>query len=148
MYTLDANVFNRNADHLDPAYDVCHTLLEQLHITRQRIIVPAIMLAEIAGPISRFYRDPIRARLYTASIAALPQLTLIAVDVLLGQTAAELAADYALRGMDAIYVAVARQYGCVLVTLDAEVRQRVGSSVTVQTPAEVLAQLASGDTPD
>lgn len=148
MYTLDANVFNRNADHHDPAYDVCHTLLEHLHTTRQRIIVPAIILAEIAGPISRFYRDPIRAQLYTASVAALPQLTLIAVDALLGQTAAELAADYALRGMDAIYVAVARQYGCTLVTLDAAIGQRVGSIVRVQTPAAVLAQLANDDTTD
>ncbi len=141
MYTLDANIFNRNIDHRDPAYAVCHTVLERLHATRRRIVVPTIILAEIAGSISRYYHDPMRARLYTDSVAALPHLTLIPVDAALAQVAAELAADYGLRGMDAIYVAVARQHGCPLVTLDAEIRQRAATIVTVQMPAEALATL-------
>jgi predicted nucleic acid-binding protein len=138
MYTLDANVFNRNVDHRDPAYAVCHTLLEHLQATQQRIVVPTLILAEIAGPISRFYRDPVRARLYADSVAAFPKLILRTVDEALARFAAELAADYALRGMDAIYVAVARQYGCPLVTLDDEIRRRAGMIITVQTPTEVL----------
>ncbi len=138
MYTLDANVFNRNADHRDPAYAVCHTLLERLQGTQQRIVVPTLILAEIAGPISRFYRDPVRARLYADSVAAFPKLILRTVDEALARFAAELAADYALRGMDAIYVAVARQYGCPLITLDDEIRRRASMIITVQTPTEVL----------
>ena len=52
------------------------------------------------------------------------------------------AADYALRGMDAIYVAVAQQYGTTLITLDGDVLQRAGAGVTMQTPAQALAALA------
>lgn len=141
MYTLDANIFNRNVDHRDPAYAVCHTVLERLHATQRGIVVPTIILAEIAGPISRFYHDPIRARLYTDSVAALPHLTLIPVDAALARFAAELAADYAMRGMDAIYVAVARQQSTIFITLDDEVRQRAGMLITVQTPAEALTTL-------
>ena len=141
MYTLDANVLNRDADERDPDYVVCHALVERLHAARQRIIVPAIILAEIAGSLSRFYHDPMRARLYAASVAALPNLTLVTIDAVLAGEASNLAADYALRGMDAIYVVVAQQYGCTLITLDAEVRQRASAVVIVQTPAEALAAL-------
>lgn len=141
MYTLDANVFNRNADERDPDYAECHALIERLHATHQRIIVPAIILAEIAGPLSRFYRNPMRARLYAASVAALPNLTLVTIDDALANVAAELAADYAIRGMDAIYVAVAQRHGCAFVTLDAEPRQRAATVITAQTPAEALAAL-------
>lgn len=143
MYTLDANVFNRNADERDPDYAMCHALLEQLHASQQRIIAPAILLAEIAGPLSRFYRDSLRARLYATYVAALTNLTLVTIDAAFAQEAAEIAADYALRGMDAIYVAVARQHGCTLVTFDEEVRRRAGSVVPVVHPAEALSALSA-----
>jgi predicted nucleic acid-binding protein len=55
--------------------------------------------------------------------------------------AAELAADEALRGADASYVAVALEQRCVLVTLDREQRERAARRVRTLTPAEALAEL-------
>jgi hypothetical protein len=46
------------------------------------------------------------------------------------QEAAELAADYALRGADAVYVAVARRHNYTLVSLDREQRERAAAIVT------------------
>jgi predicted nucleic acid-binding protein len=102
-------------------------------------------LAEVAGSASRELRDPIRGRIAATALRSFPHGTFVTIDGTLAEEAADIAADYALRGMDAIYVAVARQYGCTLVTLDAEIEQRVGSIVTVQTPAALLAQLADND---
>lgn len=141
MFTLDANIFVRDANPYDPDYTICHTLLERLYTTPYPIIAPTILLAEIAGPISRAFRDPVRARLYAQNVAALPNITLIALDDTLAHLAAEIAADYALRGMDAIYVAVARRHGCTLITLDDEPKKRAGAIIPTRTPAEALAEL-------
>jgi len=89
--------------------------------------------------------DPIRGRIAATALLSFPHSTFVTINGILANEAADIAADYALRGMDAIYVAVARQYRCTLVTLDTEIEQRVNSIVTVQTPAEVLAQLADND---
>lgn len=143
MYTLDANIFVRDANPYDVDHGVCHALLERLHTTRSAILVPSIVLAEVAGPLSRAFHDPIRARVYVESLAALPSVTLVPLDAVLAHEAAEVAADYALRGMDAIYVAVARRYGSSLVTLDDEPHRRAGSAITVLTPTAALAQITA-----
>lgn len=68
-------------------------------------------------------------------------IRLIPLDDTLAQEAAELAADRALRGADAVYVAVARRHGCALVSLDREQRERAAAVVRALTPAEALAEL-------
>jgi hypothetical protein len=40
-----------------------------------------------------------------------------------------------------VYVAVARQYSCTLVSLDHEQRERSAAIITTCTPAEALAEL-------
>lgn len=60
--------------------------------------------------------------------------------------AAELAAVYRLRGADAVYLAVAEEFGTTLVTWDGEMHTRGANVVTAVTPAEWLtAQTGSGN---
>ncbi|RRR77375.1 MAG: PIN domain-containing protein, partial [Candidatus Viridilinea halotolerans] len=96
-------------------------------------------IAEIAGALSRTFRDPIRARLEVDLLRDLRHIQYIPLDAAITQEAAEIAADRALRGADALYVAVARRYGCALVTLDREERERAAPVVRTLTPAEALA---------
>jgi predicted nucleic acid-binding protein len=100
------------------------------------------VLVEIAGVLGRELRDPIRARLFVEKMYALPTISFVALDEKLSLTAAELAADRALRGADALYVAVAQQYMCQLVTLDQEMYTRAAAIVPVRTPSDVLATIA------
>ena len=72
---------------------------------------------------------------------AFQHVQFIPLDDALIDTAAEIAADYALRGADATYVAVARRHSCTLVSLDREQRERAAAIVTTRTPAEALADL-------
>lgn len=125
MYTLDANIFARDANPRDPFYATCHALLERLASTAAPVIEPGLLLAEVAGAISRATRDPLRARVYLELLRAIPSLTFAPSDDALAEASAYLAADYALRGADAVYVATARQHNSALVTLDREVRERV-----------------------
>ena len=141
MWTLDTSVYVRAADPNDPDQATCQRLIDALDEQAASIIVPRLLLAEVAGAIRRVTRDPIRARLAVDTLASMPHIQLISLDDALIDTAAEIAADYALRGADATYVAVARQYNCTLVSLDREQRERAAAIVTTCTPAEALMQL-------
>lgn len=142
MYTLDANIFARDADPADPLHPVCRELLAALDQKQINIVMPNLVLAEVAATISRTRRDPIRGRLTAQAIAAFEHVQLIPLDAALAQEAADLAADRALRGADAVYVAVARRHGCTLVSLDREQRERAALIVRALSPAEALAELA------
>ncbi len=141
MYTLDANIFVRDLDTREPQHAECHALLEELQAQALPIVVPVLVLAEVAGTVSRTRRDPIAGRLGSDLLRGTGNLSLIPIDDTLAQEAAELAADYALRGADAVYVAVARRHNCTLVSLDREQRERAAAIVTTRTPAEALAEL-------
>jgi predicted nucleic acid-binding protein len=141
MYTLDASVVGRDLDPSDPEHAVCHALIERLDQQTVPIIVPRLLLAEVAGLARRITRDPIRARLVADVWRTFAHVQLITLNDALLDAAADLAADYALRGADAVYVAVARQYNCTLVSLDREQRDRASVLVTTLTPADALARL-------
>ena len=124
MYTLDASVVGRDFDPADPEYAACHELIAQLDRQAVPIIVPRLLLVEVAGLVRRLTRDPIRARLAIDVWRTFTHVQIIPLDDATLDTAAEIAADYALRGADAVYVAVARRHGCTLVSLDREPRER------------------------
>lgn len=140
MYTLDANIFVRIAQPNHPNYTTCESLIMRLSQDSTPIITPLIVLPEVAGAIRRETGDSIRARLFVDLVRSLPTIQLVALDPVLAMEAAEIAADEALRGMDAIYVAVARHFNCTFVTLDDEARRRATRIIPAMTPNEVLAQ--------
>ncbi|MBP1464371.1 type II toxin-antitoxin system VapC family toxin [Candidatus Chloroploca sp. M-50] len=141
MDTLDANIFVRDASPNDPEHATCHALMAHLYQRMTTIIVPFLVLPEIAGALSRSFRDPMRARLEVDLLRDLRHIQFVPLDAAITYEAAELAADRALRGADAVYVAVARRYGCALVTLDREQRERAALVVRALTPTEALAEL-------
>jgi predicted nucleic acid-binding protein len=142
MFTVDANIFVRDVDIRDPHHAICHAFLEALQVQQTLLICPYILLPEVAGAVRRTWQDALRGRLAAQFVGELSHLTLVVVDAVLAQEAADLAADYALRGMDAIYVAVARRHHCTLVTLDDDPHRRASAVVTVLTPADALARIS------
>lgn len=101
---------------------------------REFLVAPALMPPEVAGAISRRTRNARMAWRAVGYLLRLPDLRLAVLDEDLAARAARLAADLALRGADAIYVAVAERLGLPLVTLDAEQRRRAGGVVDVEMP--------------
>ena len=55
-----------------------------------------------------------------------------------------MAADYRLRGADAVYVVVARRFGTTLITLDVEQRRRIAGLLTSLTPVHDWPERRSG----
>ena len=98
---------------------------------------PTIVLAEVAGAVARRTTSARLGRRAVRSLLTLPGLRLIAVDRRLAMTAARLAAELALRGADAVYVAAALDLGIPLVSWDDEQRERGSRLVRVGTPDEM-----------
>jgi predicted nucleic acid-binding protein len=102
------------------------------------VIVPTLLVPEIASAVARATHDSAGAFQYAVATAALPHLTLVSLTAAVAREAAGLAATHRLRGADAVYVAVARRYGTTLVSRDEEQRMRGAAVVTCQTPEEAL----------
>ena len=57
---------------------------------------------------------------------------------MLGNLAAQVAAEYRIRGCDAVYVALAYLEQAVLVTLDGQQRERTPPVIPARTPVQAL----------
>jgi predicted nucleic acid-binding protein len=137
-YTIDASVFVNAFNTHERGHAESLRILTVIHEDGDPIIVPTILVTEIASAVARASDDSAGALRYARAAAALPHLTLVALTAAMARRAAELAATYRLRGADAVYLAVARRYATTLISRDGEQLTR-GSRVAVcHTPEQAL----------
>lgn len=141
MYTLDASVFLSDLDTNSAHHSSCNTLMGYLHTTITPIVVPSLILAELASVLSQELHDPRQARLVVSLLRSMQHIRLVGLNDGLAQDAVDIASSYELSACSAIYVAVARQFDATLVTLDQHVYERVAAIVPVMTPADLLKTL-------
>jgi len=142
-YTVDASVFVNAFNPNEEGHAQSLAFLTELQQSADPVIVPVLLLPEVASALARATGDSTGALEYAHATAALPHLTLIPLSFTMARQAAELAAAHRLRGADAVYVAVARRYGTSLISRDEEQRRRGHAAVTCQTPDEALAGRAA-----
>jgi predicted nucleic acid-binding protein len=138
-YTVDASVFLNAFNPYEAGHETSHRLLARFQEQAIPIVVPTLLLPEVAAAISRGREDEALARQFAAVLKRLPHLVLIPIDAVLAQQAADVAARYRLRGSDAAYVAVALRFGSTLVTLDQEQCERAADALATCFPADALA---------
>jgi len=141
MYTVDTSVWVNSFDQREPGHAISRQWLQQLAGQTIPIVVPHLLLVEVAGAISRTRQDVAQAQAFAKALSQLPNVTFMALDETLALHALMLAAQHGLRGADAVYAAVALQENCTLISLDKEHLTRLTTVVQVQTPAEVLSSL-------
>lgn len=141
---MDASVWVNGFDQREEGHQISRQVLELLKAQRLPVIVPTLVLVEVAGAISRTRQTPQQAQEFTVALRNLPNVTLLPLDEALTQRALALAAQHGLRGADAVYAAAAVQSGSALITLDHEHLTRLTSIVTTRTPAQVLEELLPG----
>ncbi len=137
-YTVDASVFVNAFNPHEEGHAESLQILAAIQERGDPVIVPTLLVPEIASAVARATDDRVGAMQYAHATAALPHVMLVALTPALARQASELAATHRLRGSDAVYLAVARRYGTTLVSRDDEQRTR-GSAVTIcQTPEGAL----------
>jgi len=139
-YTVDASLFLNAFNPYEEGHEESRRLLARLQEKATPIIVPTLLFPEVAAAVMRGRQDDELAREFAATLSRLPHLVLVPLDTTLAQQAAEVAAQYGLRGSDAVYAAVALRFGSTLITLDREQRERVADALTTRYPAEMLAE--------
>lgn len=140
-YTIDASVFLNAFNPYEDGHDTSNQLLALLQKDAKPIIVPMLLLPEVAAAIGRGRGDTDLAKEFAATIAELPHLIWVPLDMILSRQAVDIAASHRLRGSDAVYAATAARFGSLLVTLDQEQRRRVAGVVTAVEPVEALREL-------
>jgi predicted nucleic acid-binding protein len=135
--TVDASVFVSAFTPSEPAHSASHAFLRRLTEQGRPIFLPTLAIVEIAAAIGRGQDRPELGVAFASEITRLPQVTLIGLDLSLAQEAADIAAHHRLRGSDAVYAAVARRFGAILVTLDKEQKSRAAAVVKVRHPGKV-----------
>ena len=139
-YTVDASVFVNGFNPYEAGHEESRRLLALLQEQAAPIVVPTLLLPEVAAAIGRGRQDADLAREFAAALSRLPHLVLIPLDTILARQAADVAAQYQLRSSDAVYAAVALRFGSTLITLDREQRERVASALPTRYPAEALTE--------
>jgi predicted nucleic acid-binding protein len=139
IYTVDASVFLNAFNPYEAGHDESNRLLARMQDQAIPIIVPTLLLPEVAAAVARGRDDADLARRFSELLRRLPHLILVPLDEQSAAQAADIAAQHRLRGSDAIYAAVALRFGSTLVTLDNEQRRRVSGVIPTQLPNEALA---------
>lgn len=115
--------------------DVFHTdakaWMEAQRDADVELISPALMLAEVAGAISRRTGDPKLGLKAIERLERLPRLRQVELDRELAREAAQLASELGLRGADATYAAIAARLDIPLVTLDRDQHKRASGRIAV-----------------
>lgn len=141
MFTIDASVWVNGFDEREPNHASSRQLLHLLAVQDVPVVVPLLLLVEVAGAISRTRQNPSQAQSFATALSHLPNVTYVALDERLARLGLTLAAQHGLRGADAVYAAVALESGSTLVSLDNEHLTRLQSALTVRTPEQALPDL-------
>ena len=136
-FTLDASVFLNAFNPREAGYAESHRLLVHLQQAGTPIVVPTLLLPEVAGTISRGRQDASLARAFVGSLSNLPHVVFVPLDLTAARRAADVAAGHRLRGSDAVYASVALQFGSTLVTLDREQKERIAKILPTRLPSQI-----------
>jgi predicted nucleic acid-binding protein len=133
MAVIDASVwvafFLESDLHHSRARELVRSLLQNQNET---VRIPNLALIEIAGTISRVTRSSILANKSVRILEALG-IEVHDLDEPLSKLSTELASQLAIKGADAVYVALARDLADSLVTFDKQQCERAAKIVDVLT---------------
>ena len=131
---IDASVWASSLLRNDSNYHAAHGWISN-HIGKGGYFVaPLLLVIEISATISRVTQDARSGRAAASYLYSFSLMRLVPLDQRLVDEAVDLAAQFYLRGADALYVGVAKQLSIPLVTFDADQLNRPASIITTIRP--------------
>ena len=138
---IDANVFVASALAEDRFHHVSQQFLFEARLAGEVIYEPVLVLAEVAGVISRVRQDHSLGDVAVLRIENFPRTRLRIADGPFARRAARLAARHRLSGADSHYAALAVEFSSTLITLDGALLDLDAAGVlSAKTPEVWLAE--------
>ncbi len=134
MAVVDASVLLSFLRPEEPYHEASKAWLDALIEAGGHFSAPALLLGEVAAPLSRAYGQPEMAKDVILELKNAPFVKLVSLTIPLASRAAVIAADYRIRGCDAVYVALAEALGEELITLDRQQRERALDIISARQP--------------
>ncbi|HFQ93736.1 MAG TPA: PIN domain-containing protein [Anaerolineae bacterium] len=134
MAVVDASVILAAVRTDDPHHEASKAWLDAIIAAESYFSAPVLLLGEVAAPLSRGYRQPERGKRMARRLQTASFVKLVPVTLSLASRAAVIAADYRIRGCDAVYVALAEALGEELITLDRQQRERALDIISARQP--------------
>jgi predicted nucleic acid-binding protein len=131
FYTLDASVIVSSVIPGEPHHETSRKLMDRLLELENPLFEPTLLLPEMAGALRRGLPSDRKIHELLEIIMKISMLTWISLSTSFAVEASDLAARTGLRGADAVYVTVARQYSAILVTEDRLQRDKAKPLVAV-----------------
>ena len=138
MYCIDASVFINSEIEGEQFHEYSAKLMQTIKKKGITIIVPEIALPEISSAIARGTDDTIKALKFLRELKQIPNVVFVPIDRELADEASRIAAEFRLRGCDAIYAAVAYMFNAKLITLDKQQSERAMECIQVASPQDEL----------
>ncbi len=118
--TVDANLFVARFREADAGHQDAVTFFGACEERRVQLVAPIILVCEVAGALARIRGEPRFGELAATRLLAQPRLRFRQIDSAYAERAARLAARRKLRGIDALYLALAQETKSTLITADEE----------------------------
>ena len=134
MAVVDASVIISAILPDEPFHKASKLWFDKLVESGRHFTAPAVLVSEVAAPLSRAYNQPELARNIIQILMTAPFSKLVPVSIPLANRAAAIALEYKIRGCDAVYVALAETLGEELITLDKQQSERAKTIVLARRP--------------
>jgi len=140
--TIDASVWVSAFVAGDVNHAQSDQLLEFSLVSRAKVIVPEIVLLEVAAAAARVLQHDGLGQVAGKKVERFPGIRLVPLQTALLNKSIILATRHFLRAADALYATTARESKATLITLDDEMLRRGAVVASVLTPAQWLASQA------
>jgi predicted nucleic acid-binding protein len=131
MNVIDTCVFISAFYELDPKHKEARQILEKVIEGKIKAIIPTIALPEICGVIRRITGDIKFASEVKKEIEELISSGLLKVEELTKtrmEEASEIAIQLGVKGADAVFISLAKEFNANLITFDKEIKRKLEKS--------------------
>lgn len=134
LLTLDSSVIVAALRKQEEHYQECQELLKKVRDGFYTAVEPYTVLVETAAAIKRRTGSHKLSERVTKDLLAMDTIHFLDLDAARAKQAIEIAQHSGVRGMDAIVIQVAEEFGAHLGSLDAEMLERVNGIVKTGEP--------------
>ena len=136
MFTIDVSVHINALNPNEIGSAESQAFLTKVYKQALLVYSPTLLWVEVAAALARVFDSSAQGIALAQVLRILPGHIWVPLDEELAGQAGVIAAEYRLRGADAVYAAVARRYQTTLVTIDQQQINRLRSFLSVCLPAD------------